>query len=325
MKGIHFQIEAPNSLSFTDFQNLRKLYLPIIGANSLVIYEYFSDLSLKRLNNLYNLDDFCALLQINTSIFKESLQILEAVGLIRTYKKNNDDMFIFKVIIPNDVEAFDKNPLLKSHVIKLIGKDRYQDIYLEQKEKFLNKNTYKEISKKYQDVFSKDFEESLTYTSDEIYTTKDVKVDLFKTHDENIEKLASTHFIKYMMKRNASWYETLFINSLLKMGFIDSGINLLIDYSIRTTNLVNCNYLKAIANDFKNRKIIKFDDIKHELSLIEEYKTLKHKKPLVSEITNDEPFFFSNSENNSYQSTTKELSIEEIFSDLSDEEIKKIY
>lgn len=306
MENFVFNIELPYELSDRDFRNLRKLYLPLVGPNSIIIYEYFSDIALsnKSLEST-NLQYVCKQIQIDCVILKDALAKLEAVGLIETYAKNDSTLYIYKLNKPYSIDVFGDNPLLKSHLIKAIGQIEYNKIYYEQKQKFSDKSLYKNISKKYQDVFMNNFEENITY--DNQYTTMDLKVNVYDSHDENIEKLPATHFIKYMLKRNANYYETQMINSFLKMGFSDSVINLLIDFSIKFNDVISCPYLSTIAKDYFKRSIISFEDVKHELSIASEHKINKIKKKQRK--------ILAISKDSESTSITHELSIDDVFND----------
>ena len=81
----------------------------------------------------------------------------------------------------------------------------YDNIYFEKKQPFVNKIDYKNISKKYQDVFANIFEENISYEDGDFYQTADLVVDKFETHEENVEKLPSSYFIKYFAFLEKSW------------------------------------------------------------------------------------------------------------------------
>lgn len=275
MENLVFYIEVPHSLSLDDYKNLRKLYLPITGANAIVIYEYFNDLINKdRMSEVMNVDLLSKQLQLDFVIIKDSLEKLEALGLIETYIKKDKTSYIYKINKPCNAETFNKNPLLKLHLIKMIGEVEYNKFYYEQKEKFSSKTSYKNITKKYQDVFSEVFEKSIEY-SDDFYTTLDLKIETYESHEENIEKLPANYFVKYILNRNANYYETQLINSLLKMGFVDSTINLFLDFSFRFNKQISCSYISTIAHDYFKRSIISFNDVRHELSLAIAHKERK--------------------------------------------------
>ena len=319
-----FFIEFPIFLTLEDFKNLRKLYCPIAGANSIIVYEYLCDISENKYKKLFNFEEIAIQLGMDTIIFQDSLEKLEALGLINTFKKNNDNSFIFNLSKPHDIKKFDKNPLLKSHLIKLIGQKMYDNIYFEKKQPFVNKIDYKNISKKYQDVFANIFEENISYEDGDFYQTADLVVDKFETHEENVEKLPSSYFIKYLIKRSPSYYETLMINSISKMGFSDSVINLLIDFSVKFNDAIICPYIIKIAEDFHYRSIINFNDVKHEISIVENFKYNKKNKMKNRNIENsiskkNELLIVKDDES---ITTTQEINIEEIFED---EEIKDFF
>lgn len=278
MENFVFYIEIPHAISLDDYKNLRKLYLPIAGANAIIIYEYFNDLINKdRMSEVMNINLLSKQLQLDFIIIKDSLEKLEALGLIETYIKKDKSSYIYRINKPCNAEVFNKNPLLKSHLIKMIGQVEYNKFYYEQKEKFSNKSSYKNITKKYQDVFSDVFEKSIEY-SDDFYTTLDLKIETYETHEENIEKLPSNFFVKYILNRNANYYETQLINSLLKMGFVDPAINLFLDFSFRFNQQISCSYISTIAHDYFKRSITSFEDVKHELSLAIAHKEQKKEK-----------------------------------------------
>ncbi len=316
MANTVYFVDALETISNSDFSNLRKLYLPIIGVSSVVLYEYLYDLSFDKLKNKHKLEDLSLYLQVSDVTISESIEKLEAVGLINTYRNSNDDsIYMFEILKPCNIDMFSKNPLLKSHLIKLIGQKEWERISFDQKTKFNNKKDFVNVSKKYQDVFENNFNENIIVPSDG-YTTLELNVECFETHDENIFKLPSTHFIKYLLKRNASYYENQMINYLLRIGFNDNSINLLIDFSMKVNNAIICQYIITIANDFRDRSIISFDEVKHEISIIESIKSRKNKKAIKKQKSFDT--FNEESEYNE----SENVAISDIFNE---EEIKGIF
>lgn len=298
MNEIVFLLDAENKISTEDFKNLRKLYLPIIGARSSIIYEYFADLNDCETKKIFKLNDLLQHFQLDESNYEKYLNRLEAVGLINTFKKENSNSFIYSLIKPNNIDNLNKNPILKNHLIKIIGQNAYDKLYEENKMKYMNKNDYKNISKKYQDIFPHDFETNINY--DDQYATNELEMSLFEDHDENVAKLPSSYFVKYITKRNATYYDSQLINSLLKIGFLDNAINLLIDFSICVNNNIVHSYILKIAQDFYKRSIICFNDVKHELEIVKNFKKKKQERKNIKK-----------------QEVKKEnsLSLEDIFSD----------
>lgn len=273
MTKVVFLLDSQQKLSFDDFKNLRKLYLPIIGAKSSILYEYFADLNDCETKKIFNLKDLLQHFQLNEEDYQKYLNKLEAVGLVNTFKKNDSNSFIYSLVKPNNIENLNKNPILKSHLMKIIGKKNYNKLYLEYKEKFVDKNNYQNVSKKYQEIFPNDFEDNIDCNDQ--YVTNELEINLFEDHFENIEKLPSSYFVKYITKRNPTYYDSQLINSLLKIGFLDNSINLLVDFSINVNNDIIHSYILKIAQDFYKRSIICFNDVKHELDIVKQYKNRK--------------------------------------------------
>lgn len=307
-----FYLENKEELSINSFKNLRRLYLPLIGVNSLVLYELLHDLSKNDYKNLFNSKDIINLMQIELSEFASSLINLEAIGLIKKYIKNDSSCFILSLKPPLSVFKFHKNSLLKNHLIKKIGIKEYESIYYGSIQKNINKVDFIDVSKKYQDVFVLDFENHIKGENENNqYSTLDLTIASFDTHEENIKKLPSSHFIKYISKRNPTFNENLMISSLLKLGYADSSINLLIDFSIKYNERIVTQYIITIANDFHSRSITSFLDVENELILVDSIKKNALNKKLDLFTFKDE---IKESNNIKKVAGKKKVSIENIFS-----------
>lgn len=316
MDKIVFLVESPNKISNDDHNNLRTLYLPIIGTNSTIIYEVFADLSQKNEGQVFDLNTFYKKMCIDPLLFQKYLNNLEAVGLINTLEKKDDNIKIFSLLKPNDINLFEKNPVLKNHLIKIIGHDEYENIYHARKKINLNKINYVNVSKKYQDVFPEFFNENLN--DDEIqYDTLELNIKTYQNHDENVLKLHSTNFIKYITKRNPTTYDIQLINSLLKLGFLDNAINLFIDFSILTNNQISHAYILKIAQDFIKRSIKSFSEVKNELQNVIIYKNKNNQQTNQS--------FFKNQSLNNNISNDYNHNIQNIDDIFKDEDIKGMF
>ena len=111
------------TLSNTDRKVLAMLYLPLIGFESFGMYSYFDSLLGEKeyyqgpLNNLkknLNIDGFHFIL---------AREKLEAIGLLKTYKKNiNDkDEYVFDLQQPKDPKQFFSDVLLVGNLEKACG------------------------------------------------------------------------------------------------------------------------------------------------------------------------------------------------------------
>ena len=316
MDKIVFLVESPNKITNDDYNNLRTLYLPIIGANSAVIYEVFADLAQKSEGQLFDLDLFYKKMSIDPNLFQKNLDRLEAIGLIKKKKKKEDHIKIFSLLKPNDINLFEKNPVLKNHLIKIIGYEEYENIYHDRKKVSLNKVNYINISKKYQDVFPEFFNDNLN--DDEIwYDTLELNIKTYQNHEENVLKLHATNFIKYITKRNPTTYDIQLINSLLKLGFGDNTINLFVDFSVLINKQISHAYILKIAHDFIKRSIKSFSEVKNELQNVVIYKNKNMQQTNQS--------FFKNQSSINYSQDSFNHNIQNIDDIFEDEDIKGMF
>lgn len=275
MKQQLFYLENSNELSKSNYKCLRSMYLPLIGVDSVVLYELLVDLCEQNLKNLFSTNEIAKTMQIDKKSIKQALSNLEAVGLIKKFVKNDDSCWIIVLESPLSIDKFNKNKLLKNHLIKKIGINNYESIYYSSIKKTLNKSDYIDTTKKYQDVFLQDFESHINPQETDFYTTLDLEIVGFDSYEENIEKLPSSHFIKLVLERNATFNEKTMINTLLNLGFSDSSINLLIDYSLKYNEKIVVNYILTIGKDFHSKSILSFRDVQCELLNIESAKKTK--------------------------------------------------
>ena len=316
MDKIVFLVESPNKITNDDYNNLRTLYLPIIGANSAVIYEVFAYLAQKSEGQLFDLDLFYKKMSIDPNLFQRNLDRLEAIGLINTLEQKEDHIKIFSLLKPNDINLFEKNPVLKNHLIKIIGYEEYENIYHDRKKVSLNKVNYINISKKYQDVFPEFFNDNLN--DDEIlYDTLELNIKTYQNHEENVLKLHATNFIKYITKRNPTTYDIQLINSLLKLGFGDNTINLFVDFSVLINKQISHAYILKIAHDFIKRSIKSFAEVKNELQNVVIYKNKNMQQTNQS--------FFKNQSSINYAQDSFNHNIQSIDDIFEDEDIKGMF
>ena len=280
-----FLLEQCHELTKSNQNCLRMLYLPLIGSEPIILYQLLHDLSENKLKNAFNFQELANMMQVNLEIIEASLNQLEAVGLIKRYIKNQDATYLITLEQPLSVNKFNKNALLKNHLIKKIGIKEYEAIYYANNKKLISKNGYSDISKKYQEIFSDNFSNHLEQEEDSFYSTMDLDVSGFGSLEENIKNLPASHFIKKQLNRNATFNENMMISALLNLGFHDAAINLLIDFSIQHNQQVVVNYINKIAFDFASRSIISFQDVIYELASINVIKKQKVKGNLNNHVS----------------------------------------
>ncbi|WP_017379896.1 replication initiation and membrane attachment family protein [Paenisporosarcina sp. TG-14] len=150
-----FIIQMPHPLADTDRQLVTMLYKPIIGSDAMSLYctlwaESDSQIT-EQLSHYYLMD------VLNMSLKKifDARVALEAIGLMKTWKKDDLDkrMFIYEVVAPLDAASFFSEPILATSLYSVI----HEKAYLRVRERFMKKQAlqggYENVSRDLQDVF----------------------------------------------------------------------------------------------------------------------------------------------------------------------------
>ncbi|MDN4493646.1 replication initiation and membrane attachment family protein [Ureibacillus aquaedulcis] len=151
----HFEISLPHFLSTNERQLLTLFYQPLTGPEPISLY-----LTLwaegEDLHNNHPMTHYYLMNVLNMPIGKifEARIALEAIGLLRTWRKDEDDsrQFIYELIRPLDAPAFFQDPLLSMFLFSKIGEQAYRKL----RRRFtraINKDTFKEVSRSFMDVY----------------------------------------------------------------------------------------------------------------------------------------------------------------------------
>lgn len=135
---------------------LKELYIPLIGLESVAVYQYLSQfLTNQQRSNAKTHYLILNELKMNLSRFEKLREQLEGIGLLKTYLQVNDDAqkFVYKLLSPVMPQYFFNDPMLSVFLFQVVGKERYNEL----KDKFshdpLDLSEYKDVSKNYMDVF----------------------------------------------------------------------------------------------------------------------------------------------------------------------------
>lgn len=150
-----FIIQMPYVLSDSDRQLVTMLYKPIIGSDAMSLYctlwaESEGQVS-EQLTHYYLMD------VLNMSLKKlfDARVALEAIGLLKTWKKDEPDnrLFIYEVLAPLDAASFFSEPILATSLYSVI----HEKAYVRVRERFVKKQVvhsgYENVSRDLQDVF----------------------------------------------------------------------------------------------------------------------------------------------------------------------------
>ena len=148
-----YRIRMPYPFSNYDRQLLTLLYQPMIGAEAIAFYLtlWAEGEASKEASTHYTLMN--TLGNPISKIFEARIQ-LEAIGLLKTYRKDSGDRcFIYELCPPLDPKTFFMDPLLSMFLYSKIGEPSYRRV----RDRFLIHTEipadYEEVSRTFTDIF----------------------------------------------------------------------------------------------------------------------------------------------------------------------------
>lgn len=144
-------------LTDNDKVNLINLYEPIIGPLAISLYlTLWSDLDRTlTFSDSYNHHHLMTFLKSNLNDIKEARSALEALGLIKTYYKEGDNInyYIYELYSPISAYEFFNHPILNIVLYNNLGVNEYNNLIKSYKKVNFKYNDYKDISSKLNDTF----------------------------------------------------------------------------------------------------------------------------------------------------------------------------
>ena len=289
-----------NKSNSTDYDKkiLTDLYQPIIGSLSILIYmtlfnQVKADILLsKELDH----ESILRILGINMDLFRVNKEKLEGIGLIKTYKKNSE--FIYVLYKPLDAFSFFNNPLLNTLLYNNLGNKLYKDILKEYKNIKIDLSEYSEVTKSFDQVFKTT--SLLTLNNMDVINYEYAKI-----------KMASVIDFDFVLEGLPNISESL-KEDLNNIAFLynlkDSELRELVLYSLNAKNILDLDVLLNRARDlyvFENSSLPTLKYIKMKTS--DENETKKEK--LIKTFQNTSPFVYLKSKYKSGSPSKLEMKI----------------
>lgn len=144
-------------LTDNDKVNLINLYEPIVGPLAISLYlTLWSDLDRTlTFSDSYNHHHLMTFLKSNLNDIKEARSALEALGLIKTYYKEGDNInyYIYELYSPISAYEFFNHPILNIVLYNNLGVNEYNNLIKSYKKVNFKYDDYKDISSKLNDTF----------------------------------------------------------------------------------------------------------------------------------------------------------------------------
>ena len=197
-------------ISDIDLKILNMLYLPITGAMAIMLYNtLLNDLN-KPEDFSYELEHAHLLSNLHVSIqeLMSARNILEAIGLIKTYyKKDTVNHYIYELYSPVSAHEFFAHPVLNIVLYNNVGKKEYERLVNYFKISRVNKEGYVELTHSFSSVY-----DSVPYTSSDIYNDNIRKYNKQKL---NINSAFDMNFLINTMPKNIN--PKIFTNDLQEL------------------------------------------------------------------------------------------------------------
>lgn len=153
-----YRVESHYPLDIVQNDILYYLYQPLIGAQSLQLYMMLT-VEAKRMSRYLNpssLSRLVSFLSMSLLDIEKACRILEAIGLLKTYVKYDNDMtyYLYQLQSPLSVKAFFKNQILSSLLQESLSKEDFDKTVQYFKISIEDISTYEDVTAHFQDVFT---------------------------------------------------------------------------------------------------------------------------------------------------------------------------
>lgn len=247
-----YEVYTKSQIGELDYESIIALYQPIIGFGATSLYATLlieaklnrvvkEQSYIKRIIKLMNVD-----LQSLTNFFN----ILEAIGLIKTFYNSKENKYVFALYGPEKASGFFDNPLLVNKLNESLKENDFNKTKAYFKKYEIDTNNYQDISKKYKDVFS--FE----YIRDNVYSNEEILMDV----RANISSDLDLDLIKEALKPINLHY------LLLENKVVKTLEMLFLTYSITSDELIQA-IIEVASEDELN-----LDELSETIKMIDKLK-----------------------------------------------------
>ena len=145
-------------LTEVDKKILISLYEPIIGATAVSLYlTFWCDLDKLEIMSLdYNHHHLMTILKSDLATIEKARKTLEAVGLLKSFIKKNDNLneYLYELYSPISAYEFFNHPVLSVLLLNNVGEMEYNNLLNYYKKHIVSKNNYEEITSSMNETFT---------------------------------------------------------------------------------------------------------------------------------------------------------------------------
>ena len=161
-KNDFYEIRVASLITNLDRDSLLELYQPIIGARAASLY---LTLSTQKKSpdggSIFKTDQLLRSMQLTSAEFIAARHYLEAVGLIRTYECDQEDVrcYIYVIYSPKSPKAFFEDVLFSGLLIQSVGEKEAKKLANKWKVNLTIPEEYHEVSASFVDVYNLNYDD----------------------------------------------------------------------------------------------------------------------------------------------------------------------
>ncbi len=228
-------------LNESDRKIISMLYQPIIGSMAVSLYyTLWADLDkTELLSNEYTHHHLMTSLRIKMDSIVTARKKLEAVGLLKTFVKNeNVNNYVYEMFSPISASEFFNHPILNIVLYNNVGKKEYENLLKYFKVPRINLSSYEELTSTFDEVFESVPSSSYDNLNEDLRVNKtgEIKIDnafdfdllislvpngviTNKTFSKEVKELINN--LSFVYNMDASDMKGPILNSIKENGLID--------------------------------------------------------------------------------------------------------
>lgn len=150
-----FKVLQVQKLSALQLEVLNRLFTPLIGTTAIGVYHYLSQFAEAKQQKNYTHYVIMSELKLNLGQFREEMNRLEAIGLIKTYVKHdeNQSQFVYCLVDPPSPKTFFNDPMLSVYLYKEVEGKRFHELRRYFESTPMDLSDYHEVTRNFTDVF----------------------------------------------------------------------------------------------------------------------------------------------------------------------------
>ena len=275
-------VESKEILTSLDFKVIRTIYQPIIGAKASSMLETLNDFNCQKSLNFkaFELNKVLKMSAVNFPEFKECIDLLCALGLIRRFEDVDKDLLTLKLIKPLMPLKFRENKLLFNLYLKFFTEQDFEEFTSQFIMSESNKTNAVEKTTSILELFNiKDL-----MSNKKVANPLNIKVPKNISFDDALKKCMPMEFCVYLTEKAPNHSLCMLLENLTKIGFSNQSINLFINYSFRVNTKIIGAHIKKIGEDFIRKGIKKTNDVQLELEAAFSNRNNHYKQDAYSEV-----------------------------------------